>query len=210
MKDILRLCVSLGLVCLVGAAALAYVDKVTTEPRKAAAKATLTDGLKLVLPLETASIASNDEEGAPENEKVVVIDDDVKLYRAFDAAGKQIAVAAESEAKGFGGPVKTLTGIGADGRIINVIVSSHSETPGLGSQATDRKLKKSIWGGGKALAEGELPPNPYLDGKYRGKDAKPFSSVDGVSGATYSSTAVHNAVNKACRAYDKFKSQANK
>ena len=117
--------------------------------------------------------------------------------------------AAESEAKGFGGQVKTLTGIGADGRIINVIVSSHSETPGLGSQATDRKLKKSIWGGGKALAEGELPPNPYLDGKYRGKDAKPFSSVDGVSGATYSSTAVHNAVNKACRAYDKFKSQAN-
>ena len=98
MKDILRLCVSLGLVCLVGAAALAYVDKVTTEPRKAAAKATLTDGLKLVLPLETVSIASNDEEGAPENEKVVVIDG-VKLYRAFDAAGKEIAVAAESEAK---------------------------------------------------------------------------------------------------------------
>ena len=208
MKDILRLCVSLGLVCLVGAAALAYVDKVTTEPRAAAAKATLTDGLRLVLPPETAAIASNDAEDAAENEKVIVIND-VKLYRAFDAAGKQIAVAAESEAKGFGGPVKTLTGIGADGRIINVIVSSHSETPGLGSQATDRKLKKSIWGGGKALAEGELPPNPYLDGKYRGKDAKPFSSVDGISGATYSSTAVHNAVNKACRAYDKFKSQAN-
>ena len=208
MKDILRLCVSLGLVCLVGAAALAYVDKVTTEPRAAAAKATLTDGLKLVLPPETAAIASNDAEDAAENEKVIVIHD-VKLYRAFDAAGKQLAVAAESEAKGFGGPVKTLTGIGADGRIINVIVSSHSETPGLGSQATDRKLKKSIWGGGKAVAEGEVPPNPYLDGKYRGKDAKPFSSVDGVSGATYSSTAVHNAVNKACRAYDKFKSQAN-
>ena len=160
------------------------------------------------MPPETAAIASNDAEDAAENEKVIVIND-VKLYRAFDAAGKQIAVAAESEAKGFGGQVKTLTGIGADGRIINVIVSSHSETPGLGSQATDRKLKKSIWGGGKALAEGELPPNPYLDGKYRGKDAKPFSSVDGVSGATYSSTAVHNAVNKACRAYDKFKSQAN-
>ncbi|MBR4370392.1 MAG: FMN-binding protein, partial [Victivallales bacterium] len=26
-----------------------------------------------------------------------------------------------------------------------------------------------------------------------------------VSGATYSSTAVHNAVNKACRAYGKYK-----
>ena len=103
MKDILRLCVSLGLVCLVGAAALAYVDKVTTEPRAAAAKATLTDGLKLVLPPETAAIASNDAEDAAENEKVIVIND-VKLYRAFDAAGKQIAVAAESEAKGFGGP----------------------------------------------------------------------------------------------------------
>ena len=204
MKDILRLCVSLGLVCLVGAAALAYVDKVTTEPRKAAAKATLTDGLKLVLPLETASIASNDEEGAPENEKVVVIDG-VKLYRAFDAAGKEIAVAAEAEGKGFGGMVKTLTGIDKDGRIIHVIVTSHSETPGLGSQATDRKVKKSIWGGGKALAGGELPPNPYLDGKYNGKEAKPFTAIDGVSGATYSSTAVHNAVNKACLAYGKYK-----
>ena len=205
MKDIFKLCISLGLVCLVGAGALAYVNNVTDGPRKAAAKATLTDGLKLVLPLETASIASNDAEDAPENEKVLVVDG-VKLYRAFDAAGKQIAVAAESEAKGFGGPVKTLTGIGSDGRIIHVIVTSHSETPGLGTQATDRKLKKSIWGGGKALAEGELPPNPYLDGKYNGKDAKPFNAIDGVSGATYSSTAVHNAVNKACRTYEKFKS----
>ena len=101
--------------------------------------------------------------------------------------------------------VKTLTGIDKDGRIIHVIVTSHSETPGLGTQATDRKEKKSIWGGGKALAEGELPPNPYLDGKYNGKEARPFTALDGVSGATYSSTAVHNAVNKACRAYGKYK-----
>ena len=204
MKDILRLCVSLGLVCLVGAGALAYVNNVTDGPRKAAAKATLTDGLKLVLPVETATIASNDEEGAPENEKVVVIDG-VKLYRAFDAARTEIAVAAEAEGKGFGDMVKTLTGIDKDGRIIHVIVTSHSETPGLGTQATDRKMKKSIWGGGKALAEGELPPNPYLDGKYNGKEARPFTAIDGVSGATYSSTAVHNAVNKACRAYGKYK-----
>ena len=204
MKDILKLCVSLGLVCLVGAGALAYVNNVTDGPRKAAAKATLTDGLKLVLPLETATIASNDEEGAPENEKVVVIDG-VKLYRAFDAAGNEIAVAAEAEGKGLCGMVKTLTGIDKDGRIIHVIVTSHSETPGLGTQATDRKEKKSIWGGGKALAEGELPPNPYLDGKYNGKEARPFTVIDGVSGATYSSTAVHNAVNKACRAYGKYK-----
>ena len=204
MKDILRLCVSLGLVCLVGAGALAYVNNVTDGPRKAAAKATLTDGLKLVLPLETATIASNDEEGAPENEKVIVVDG-VKLYRAYDVAGNEIAVAAEAEGKGFGGMVKTLTGIDKDGRIIHVIVTSHSETPGLGTQATDRKEKKSIWGGGKALAEGELPPNPYLDGKYNGKEARPFTAIDGVSGATYSSTAVHNAVNKACRAYGKYK-----
>ena len=196
---------SLGLVCLVGAAALAYVNNLTEEPRAAAAKATLTDGLKLVLPLETASIASNDAEDAPENEKVIVVDG-VKLYRAFDAAGKQIAVAAESEAKGFGGPVKTLTGIGSNGRIIHVIVTSHSETPGLGTQATDRKVKKSVWGGGKKsqVGENELPPNPYLDGKYNGKEAKPFSAIDGVSGATYSSTAVHNAVNKACRAFGEY------
>lgn len=208
MKDILRLCVSLGLVCLVGAAALAYVDRVTAEPRKAAAKATLTDGLKMVLPLETASIASNEAKDAAEKEKVIIVGG-VKLYRAFDADGNVIAVAAESEAKGFGGQVKTLTGIDRNGRIINVIVSSHSETPGLGTQATDRKEKKSIWGGSKALAAGELPPNQYLDGKYRGKAAKPFSSIDGVSGATYSSTAVHNAVNKACSAYEKYKSQIN-
>ena len=206
MKDILRLCVSLGLVCLIGAGALAYVDRMTAEPRAAAAKATLTDGLKLVLPVETATIASNDAEDAPEKERVIVVNG-VNLYRAFDASGAEIAVAAESEAKGFGGPVKTLTGIDKDGRIIHVIVTSHSETPGLGTQATDRKMKKSMWGGGKALAEGELPPNPYLDGKYNGKAAKPFSAIDGVSGATYSSTAVHNAVNKACRAYEMYKSK---
>ena len=197
MKDILRLCLSIGLVCLGGGAALAFVNAKTEAPRRAAAARTLVDSVKLVLPPETASTVS-----APSV-------DGVDFYVAQDSAGRTIARAAVGSSRiGFGGELKVLVGLSLDNRILGVMVTEHSETPGLGTKATDRKAQKSLWAvlAGKAT-EDVFPPNAYLDA-FTGRPATGFSlggagqsqPVQAVSGATISSKAVLDAVNTICRA----------
>ena len=197
MKDILRFCLSVGLVCLCGAAALAYVNAITAAPRRLAAEKTLADSLKLVLPPETAATVP-----APSVEGV-------DFYDAQDGSGQVIARAAlGSSPTGFGGELKVLVGLGLDNRILGVMVTEHSETPGLGTKATDRTAQKSLWAvlAGKAPAVA-FPPNAYLDA-FTGRPAAGFSlggagqgqPVQAVSGATISSKAVLDAINKICRA----------
>ncbi len=197
MKEILRLTLSIGLVCRVGGAALAYVNAKTEAPRQAAADRTLADSLKLVLPPETASTAQ-----APSV-------DGVDFYDAKDSTGQTIARAAVGTSRlGFGGELKVLVGLTPDNRILGVMVTEHSETPGLGTKATDRKAQKSLWDvlAGKA-ADDAFPPNAYLD-SFAGRPATGFSlggdsqgqTVQAISGATISCKAVLDAVNAVCRA----------
>ncbi|HOG49678.1 MAG TPA: FMN-binding protein, partial [Lentisphaeria bacterium] len=164
MKEILRLTLSIGLVCLIGGAALAYVNVKTAAPRQEAAARTLADSLKLVLPPETASTSQ-----APSV-------DGVDFYDAKDSSGRTIARAAVGSSRlGFGGEVKVLVGLKLDNRILGVMVTEHSETPGLGTKATDRKAQKSLWDvlAGKA-ADDAFPPNAYLD-SFAGRPATGFS-----------------------------------
>ena len=55
----------------------------------------------------------------------------IDCYIADNKAG----IAVTSEYKGFGGAVKVMTGISADGKVTGVTVTEHGETPGLGTKA---------------------------------------------------------------------------
>lgn len=200
MKDMIRLCVSLGVVCLVGATALVYVNAKTLGPRQLAQQTTLTKSLKLVLPAASSTTKPVELSGL----------DDVRFFLASDAAGQPLAVAGQGSTRsGFGGEVVVLVGLERDGRIRGVMVTKHSETPGLGTKATDRKQLKSLWAvlAGKA-DEVAFPANAYLDA-YSGKPAGQFvlnggaveQRIDGVSGATISSKAILAAVNRICEGY---------
>jgi electron transport complex protein RnfG len=102
-----------------------------------------------------------------------------------------------------------------DGTITAVVVTNHTETPGLGTKATDRKVRKSLWqlfsGGGGEETSRTLPPSSYLDQYQRGLSAAdaPFKvrgdggRIDAVSGATISSRAVADAVSVVCQAFEK-------
>jgi electron transport complex protein RnfG len=79
-----------------------------------------------------------------------------------------LGYAVSLESRGFGGMVQMMVGIGADGAVSGIRILSHSETPGLGS---------------RALAAGHLA-------KYLGLQIG--ETVDGISGATFSSRAVQN------------------
>jgi len=191
MKDILKLCLSLGIICAVAGAALAYVNKITREPRAAAEQAVRIRNLKLVLPQETNSTQEDATVG------------EVKFFQALDKDHRLLAYAAEAASnKGFGGEVRVLVGISLQGEILGVIVSKHSETPGIGTLVTDRKAPQSFWdvitGQAKVNA---FPPNACLD-SYTGKALTTAFSFDkgenkviAVSGATISSKAVLAAVN---------------
>ena len=104
--------------------------------------------------------------------------------------------------EGFSGDVTVMAGLELDGSISTVIVTANSETPGLGTVVTDRKVQKTITDliKGGEQAEG-LPANPYLDW-YTGKKAeverwgivKDGDEVNGKTGATITSAAICGAV----------------
>ncbi len=198
MKDILKLCLSLGFFCAVSGIALAFVNQITAEPCRRAEEAERTDKLKLVLPAETAET------------QVEEAGDGVQFFRALDAEGKLLAYAAEGTSNnGFGGELRVLAGLSTEGRILGVLVSRHSETPGIGTQVTDRKLTRSLWEilAGKAELD-PFPPNACLD-SYADKTLGGTFSFDGanavlsVSGATITSKAVLTAVNSISQAWQK-------
>lgn len=199
MKDILKLCLSLGFFCAVSGGALAFVNQKTAEPCKRAEEAERSAKLKLVLPAETTETLSD---GSMEG---------VQFFRAMDVNGKLLAYAAEGiSGKGFGGELRVLTGISPEGTILGILVSKHSETPGIGTQVTDRKVTRSLWEvlSGNSTSD-PFPPNAVLD-SYSGKPIQQTLSfgsgenrVMGVSGATISSKAVLAAVNSISQAWQK-------
>jgi len=104
--------------------------------------------------------------------------------------------------EGFSGDVTVMVGLRADGSVRKVIVTQQTETPGLGTAITDRKIRKTIADliNGAAEAVG-LPPNAYLD-QYDGRKSegtawevvKDGGDVDAKTGATITSRAVCGAV----------------
>lgn len=192
MKEILKLSLKLGLVCALAGAALAIVNAMTDKPRRQAAETVRQSKLKLVLPDDTTAITDGEEIAG------------VTFFAANDTNGKLLAFAAEGNSRqGFGGEIKVLAGLNLDGSLRAVLVSSHTETPGIGTQVTDRKATTSLW----AMLRGKhqtnpFPPNRFLDtfnDRHPGAltlNAPAPQGVDAISGATVSSRAVLAAVNQ--------------
>ena len=200
MKDTFKLIASLGLICLFASAALVYVHNMVEEPCRAAEQAALNENLKLVMPSSAVNMEKM-ELSSPS---------DVVFFSGRDASGKVVGYAAESIGNGgFSGDIKVMVGLTPEGKITGVMVTSHSETPGVGSKATDRKVTKSFWDVMRGRKEEQgVPPNVYLD-SFAGKAVDKLNSsvplqsagLKPVSGATYSSNAVYNAVNKIADAF---------
>jgi len=104
--------------------------------------------------------------------------------------------------EGFSGDITVMVGLELDGSVRTVMVTANSETPGLGTVVTDRKVQKTIVDVVKGTEEqAGLPPNRFLDW-YAGKTAgdkrwniiKEGETVNGKTGATITSAAVCGAV----------------
>lgn len=196
MKDILSLSCSLGLIAVVCTSLLAKVDEVTKAPIRQTEQAALNEKLNEVLP----SYSTLDD-------KVEVAEDGQKfdLYIARDAAGETVGYAMQgTTSKGFGGDIVMLVGYDIDLNITRAVTMAHKETPGLGTIVTDRQDVKVLWdlfAEPKAAAE-EPASTSFID-QYTGKNAevslkmtKDGGTIDAVSGATVSTVASLDAVNK--------------
>lgn len=182
VKTIFITTLALTLICVVFTAALAVTNEVTSgkiaEVQKQAEKQAMTRVIK----------ANKYDEGT-------VQISDVVYYTAKDADGKTLGHIFTTSANGYGGAVKVMTGIGTDGKVIAIeVLDAADETPGLGQNA----MKPSFWERFKGKS-GQVKVVKSGAGE---------DEVQALTGATITSNAVKDAVNKALTAHKLIKGEA--
>lgn len=146
-------------------AALVLTEGVTTpiiEEQQAAAA----DAARVAVLPEADSFTQCTVEEMPEG--------GIDAYQADNGAGYVIT----AEAKGYGGQLRVMVGIGSDGLITGTEVLVNNETQGLGSRVSE---------------------HDFMD-QYIGKDST-LEGVQAISGTTISSNAFSNAVKTAYQIY---------
>lgn len=116
----------------------------------------------------------------------------VTYYIGSDKSGKTVGYVFSTEAKGYGGNISVMTGVGIDGKISGVKILSHGETPGLGAKTANDSFLSQF---NEKNADSEL--SVIKSGTPRD------TQIEAVTGATISSTAVTDSVNKALDMYSK-------
>lgn len=111
----------LSAVCLICSGLLGAAFALTKEPIEEAAKAKTTAAIAQVLPAFDCELGD-----------VLYVTSEGVLYSYYEVPGVGYAVI--SSTGGFGGELKLMVGVTNDGCVHNVVVLSHSETPGLGAK----------------------------------------------------------------------------
>lgn len=110
------------------------------------------------------------------------------LWYGLDGSGAKVGIVVRSGLRGYGGPVPVLAGIDLSGLVVGIKVASAAEglkeTPGLGLKATESRFTRQLLGADSTVA---LKKNG--------------GAVDAISGATITSRAVVDGVNRSIRKY---------
>ncbi len=117
----------------------------------------------------------------------------LEFFRGF-SKGLLVGTVIETSGAGYGGPIRVLSGIGPDGKIIEIAILSHKETPGLGTKVDTSWFKNQF-------------VSKSASGVRLKKDLKPGDAdgIDAITSATISSRAVSKAVSEALAEYEKVK-----
>lgn len=180
MKDILKLGVTLFAICAVAALVLGVTNNITApviEERNIQAS---NEARKIVLS-ETDEFKELDGM----NSDIVL-----EVYEGIKD-GQVIGYTIKTSSKGYGGAIELMVGISKDGKITGVEIGNHSETPGLGSKATEPIFK-----------------NQYVDKDVSNSllvvkgSANNDNEISAISGATITSNGVTSGVNAAMKIYN--------
>jgi len=191
--NIPKLGIFLGLIAAIAAGLLSFVSISTEAAIKVNLQKKTDAALEQVLPaFDTVETMTRRSE----------LDWPVKFYIA-KKGGEVVGYAGEVVTpEGFSGDVTVMAGLELDGSIRTVIVTANTETPGLGTAVTDRKVQKTIMDIIKGTkASEDLAPNVYLDwyeskkaGASRWPIVKDGEKINGKTGATITSAAIGGAV----------------
>ena len=180
MKDILKLGVTLFAICAVAALVLGVTNNITApviEERNIQAS---NEARKIVL-----SEADEFKELDGMNSDIVL-----EVYEGIKD-GQVIGYTIKTSSKGYGGAIELMVGISKDGKITGVEIGNHSETPGLGSKATEPMFK-----------------NQYVDKDVLNSllvvkgSTNNDNEISAISGATITSNGVTSGVNAAMKIYN--------
>ena len=180
----LNMLITLFVVTFVASTALAYVYEITKEPIAAARLAKKLEAIDQV-------VAGYDNNPVEDMYTIPASNgsDSLEVYPARKN-GELVGAAIRSYSKnGYGGLIWIMVGIMPDGKIENVAVIEHKETPGLGSKMSDPAFKNQFE---------DLDPS-----KVTLKVKKDGGDIDAITAATISSRAFCDAVELAVESYEK-------
>ncbi len=181
MKSTLKnMIASLLGITMIASAGVGVVYQVTAEPIAQAAIAATNAALAEVLPKFDDTTLTT-----------LTIDEmSIDVYTAKNG-GKEVGYAVKSMTKnGFNGVIELMVGLTTEGKVVNVSVLKHAETPGLGTKMMDDG--NPLLGGiqGKKLSKVNL------------KVSKDGGDVDALTAATITSRAYLDAIQRAQKAYE--------
>lgn len=176
---------SLTLICMVAAAALASINNLTSEPIKQAKTAKLEQAIREVTP---------EFDNNPTMDKLIGVSDTGDSLTIYPAkkGGEFVGAAVEGFTNnGFNGRIKVLVGFDKEGKILNYSVLEHAETPGLGSKMQEwfRQDKNN-----QSILGLQVPEKGLVVSKDGG-------TVDAITAATISSRAFLGVINSAFSAF---------
>ena len=181
-KAILVPAIALLLICLVATTLLAGTNMITMEKIAANAVEKENSSRMVVLP-----------EGKSYSE-VTTLESGITYCIGSDEAGNEVGYVFTTGAKGYGGTVGVMVGLDLEGTITGIEILSHSETPGLGANATGEAFKSRFAG-----KSGELTVD---------KNSNEGQNIQAITAATITSKAVVSAVNAAVAEFEVIKGGA--
>ena len=122
MRDILKLSLTLALICAVAGAALAATNSVTS---------------KIILERQQLELQRSLVELLPDADQFEEVDAEGVIYFVGTKAGSVVGAIMVSAGTGYGGPVNVLVSIAMSGEIRTVRINGHRETVGIGDKVED-------------------------------------------------------------------------
>lgn len=165
---ILRLALTLLLICTAVAAALAGVNSITEPIIRASKEAKTQTAIQAVLPGGGEAVAYADDTGLVE-----------AVYQSQSGYAVQVSPA------GFNGQIDMMVGIDKEGNVLAISIISQTETAGLGAVAA------ASTGAGQAFR------GQFAGASESVSVSKDGGSIDAITGATITSRAVCDGVNAA-------------
>lgn len=167
-NSILNMTLTLVIIAVIVSVAMSYVNSITAPLIAQNAEKKLNMSLADVIDAEKFPVLE-------ENEEYVI-------YEAFKD-GEKVGICVQNKSAGYGGDITLLTGVDLEYKVTGIAILSHAETAGLGANADKEDFKNQYKG--KEENIGVVKNTP--------KD----NEIVAISGATITSKAVTNGVNRA-------------